>query len=230
MRNVWFTADTHFGHLNIPFYARREFCLDERELSVARSMWEDESPRSKWRPSMESLARMDEHLISKINEVVAEDDILWHLGDFCFWKNDGLGDTARRYRERIKCKNVLLVAGNHDAPEIRRIFRECHEYREIKVQSKHIVLCHFALSFWNKSHYGSWMLYGHAHGSAEEWMDENMPGRLSMDVGVDNAFRLLGEYRPFSFPEISSIMESRGGFQIDKSRKGRFTEENSSVS
>jgi hypothetical protein len=64
------------------------------------------------------------------------------------------------------------------------------------------------------------MLYGHAHGSAEEWMDFYMPGRLSMDVGVDNAYRVLGEYRPFSFPEISSIMKSRRGFQMDK---GRFT-------
>ena len=36
-----------------------------------------------------------------------------------------------------------------------------------------------------------------------------------MDVGVDNAFRILGEYRPFSFREIASIMESRPGFRID---------------
>lgn len=226
MRQVWFTADTHFGHINIPFYAKREFCLDDKELSTARSMWEYNSPKNKWSPSRESIARMDDHLIGMINKNVKKDDILWHLGDFCFWKKGGLGHIAANYRERINCNNVFLVAGNHDSEDIKSAFTQCYDYREIKVHSKDIVLSHFAHCFWNRSHYGSWMLYGHAHGNAEAWLDENMPGRLSMDVGVDNAFKILGEYRPFSFPEISSIMDSRPGFQVDKNR---FTSKKSSV-
>jgi calcineurin-like phosphoesterase family protein len=225
VKQVWFTADTHFGHINIPFYAKREFCLDERELRTARSMWENNTSRNKWAPSRESIARMDDHLIGMINKNVDKDDILWHLGDFCFWKKEGLRNTAAKYLERINCKNVFLVSGNHDSDEIKSVFPQCHDYREIKVQSKNIVLSHFAHCFWNRSHHGSWMLYGHAHGNAEDWLDENMPGRRSMDVGVDNAFRILGEYRPFSFPEIYSIMESRHGFHPDKNRftSGRST-------
>jgi hypothetical protein len=219
MKNVWFTADTHFGHLKIPLYARREFCLDKGELAKANAIWQDGHRNSDWSPSAESVARMDEKLIENINSCVGRDDILWHLGDFC-WNKSGSAAAAARYLERINCRNVFLVAGNHDAPEMRGSFPACYEYREIKVQSKIVILSHYAHCFWNRSHYGSWMLYGHAHGSAEEWMDVNMPGRLSMDVGVDNAYRILGEYRPFSFPEISSIMKSRRGFQMDK---GRFT-------
>lgn len=218
MKKVWFTSDTHFGHLKIPLYSKREFCLSESELSTAREIWSEGSSRdSRWHPSPESVARMDDHIISKINESVGRDDILWHLGDFCYWKRTNILQTAISYRNRINCRNVFLVFGNHDFPEIMGAFDASYPYREIKVQSKHIVLSHYAHCFWNRSHYGSWMLYGHAHGSAENWLDKNMPGRLSMDVGVDNAYRILGEYRPFSFREVASIMEGRTGFKIDAS-------------
>lgn len=216
MKNVWFTSDTHFGHLRIPLYSRREFCLSESEVSTVRRIWNEKSQRnSHWHPSQDSVNRMDDHLIDQINEHVGRDDILWHLGDFCFWRREELFSFARSYRERIRCRNLFLVAGNHDSPEVKHVFDGYFDYKEIKVQSKNIVLSHYAHCFWNRSHYGSWMLYGHAHGSAEKWLDENMPGRLSMDVGVDNAFKILGEYRPFSFREISSIMESRRGFKMD---------------
>lgn len=218
MKNVWFTSDTHFGHLKIPLYSKRRFCLGASELSVAQEIWEKESCRSsRWSPSPESVARMDDYLIDRINECVDKDDILWHLGDFCFWKKSSARQAAKVYRERINCRNLFLIMGNHDLPETSDAFDASYDYREIKVQSKQIVLSHYAHCFWNRSHYGSWMLYGHAHGNAESWLDCNMPGRLSMDVGVDNAFKVLGEYRPFSFREIASIMEVRQGFQIDRS-------------
>ena len=63
---------------------------------------------------------------------------------------------------------------------------------------------------WNKSHHGAYHLYGHSHDSMEdkEW------GK-SMDVGVDSAFRILGEYRPFSFDEIKGILDKRELYTID---------------
>ncbi len=42
-----------------------------------------------------------------------------------------------------------------------------------------------------------------------------MPGHLSMDVGIDNANLIVGDYRPFSFEEISQIMTQRKGFFPD---------------
>ncbi len=216
MRNVWFTSDTHFGHLKIPLYSKREFCFSESELETAKEIWENRSHRNtKWTPSIDSIIKMDDHLIDQINKHVDKDDILWHLGDFCFWKKTNFYNFSKSYREKINCKNVFLVRGNHDPDEIEPVFEGFFNYKEIKVQSKNIVLSHYSHCFWNKSHYGSWMLYGHAHGSAENWLDEHMPQRLSMDVGVDNAFKILGEYRPFSFQEISSIIGTRKGYNID---------------
>lgn len=220
MRNVWFTADTHFGHANIALYTKRDFCMEGSDLEVANQIWSGDRQKGRWSPSPDSVMRMDEHLLGMINEFVAEDDILWHLGDFCFWNKNSSRD-AHWYLSRIRCRNVCLVAGNHDQKETRDAFGECCDYKEIKVHSKDVIMSHYAMCFWNRSHYGSWMLYGHAHGSAERWLDENMPGRTSMDVGVDNARKLLGEYRPFSFDDISSIFASRKGFNSDKNRFSR---------
>ena len=64
-------------------------------------------------------------------------------------------------------------------------------------------MSHYAHRVWNKSHHGVMHLYGHSHASiADDW------GK-SMDVGVDNAYKLLGEYRPFALTEVISILESR---------------------
>lgn len=213
MRTVWFTADTHFGHRRIPLYARREFCLDPDEVRKLR----ENPPSSKpcWSPDWSSVRRMDDHIIDQINQRVQANDILWHLGDFCWGRKGDLGNAARRYRERINCRNVFLVMGNHDCDEVGRAFDACSRYQEIKVGKFNIVLSHYAHCFWNRSHYGSWQLYGHAHGSAEEWLDDHMPGRLSMDVGVDNIARLTGSYSPISSEEIAVLFSSKKGCQID---------------
>ncbi len=51
---------------------------------------------------------------------------------------------------------------------------------------------------------------GHSHDSLEyqSW------GK-SMDVGVDSAARILGEYRPFRFNEIKSILDKREKMVVD---------------
>lgn len=214
MKTVWFTADTHFGHKRIPLYARRRFCLDEEELARLDSC-PSLMARPNWAPSWSSIAKMDEHLISEINRLVAKDDILWHLGDFCWSRRREAALAANRYRERIECRNVNLIVGNHDSDDVLGAFGESCRYKEINVGKKIIVLSHYAHCFWNRSHYGSWNLYGHAHGTAEEWLDAHMPGRLSMDVGVDNLARITGEYRPISSEEIASIFSSRKGCQVD---------------
>lgn len=215
MKRVWFTADTHFGHKKIPYYTKRKFCLNKDELEVLENIWKNKNFQNNWVPSWSSISKMDEVLIKNINDCVKRDDILWHLGDFCWGKKKNFEDTARKYREKINCKNIFLIMGNHDRPEIKKIFNDCYDIYDLKINSKHIVLNHYSMSFWNKSHSRSWMLYGHAHGTAESWLDENMPGRLSMDVGIDNVFKITGEYRPISFEEISAIFSSRRGFNID---------------
>jgi calcineurin-like phosphoesterase family protein len=163
---------------------------------------------------------MDAHLIAKINEYVKPEDTLYHLGDFAF--NRRSMDTYYGIRKQIKCKTIHFVFGNHDdtleqkREYLEKIFASYPEYlKEVHVNNQHIVLCHYSMAVWNKSHRGSWNLYGHSHAGAEENLDEILPDRRSMDVGVDNAYRLLGEYRPFSFNEVKQIMDKKSGCVID---------------
>ena len=189
--------------------------MDDQELEIAESIWQNKNSHSIWSPSWSAVSKMDETIINNINECVGEDDILWHLGDFSFGRRKNFMETAKKYRDRIKCRNVHLIRGNHDNPGIGVLFRSMYESHEVKVKSKHIVLSHYSYAFWNKSHYGSWSLYGHAHGTAECWLDEHMPGRLSVDVGVDNVFKLKGDYRPISFEELEDIFSKKKGFHAD---------------
>ncbi len=220
---IWFTADTHFGHKKISFYAKRKFCLNEEEQKVLDLIWKEKKVASDWCPSWESTSKMDEYILDKINENVKKDDVLWHLGDFCYAKREDYLKQAKKYREKINCKNVFLIKGNHDLNGIESVFDECYEKYELKIENKLVILDHYSHAFWNKSHSGSWMLYGHAHGSAEKWLDENMPSRLSMDVGIDNIFSIFGEYRPVSFFEINQLFKDKKGFHVDGNKIKHFT-------
>ena len=50
---------------------------------------------------------------------------------------------------------------------------------ELKLGDIHIVVCHYAMRVWPRSHYNSWMLYGHSHGKLA-------PQRKQWDIGIDN--------------------------------------------
>ena len=102
MPDTWFTADFHLGHANIIRYCGRPF---------------------------ESVAEMDAAILGRLNSSVAEDDILYFLGDFC----RGSGREALAYRKRIRCKNIFFVEGNHDdgARKISTEFRWWKQLAEV---------------------------------------------------------------------------------------------------
>jgi calcineurin-like phosphoesterase family protein len=160
---------------------------------------------------------MDNALLNNINNLVGRTDELWILGDFCFCRREkNYREAVQQYRGRIRCRNTNIVLGNHDRPAIGDFFQRTCELTTEKIDGRKVVLSHYPFAIWNARHFGSIDLYGHSHGRAEPWLDEIMPGRFSMDVGVDNAHKLMGEYRPFTFGEIRGIMEKRSGFGLLK--------------
>ncbi len=68
-----------------------------------------------------------------------------------------------------------------------------------------IVMLHYSMRVWNKSHHGSWHLYGHSHGTLPD-----DPNSLSIDVGVD-----CHNYQPISYDEIKSIMSKKEFKPVD---------------
>ena len=119
------------------------------------------------------------------------------------------------YHQRIRCKKVHSLPGNHDkqARKLTQDFSWIENLNEISIQGQTIVLCHYALRVWNRSHHGSWHLYGHSHGRLPE-----SPTSLSMDVGVDiHDFRPSGEvsftkrFQECGLEEFSALAETIPG-------------------
>jgi len=211
----YFTADYHFGHKKIMVYCGRTQFLNDEELgwyNEGRPLISSREPDG-WIPCDESVERMNQHFVEQTNAHVARNDRLWIIGDFCFPSKHR---TAARFRNQLRCRTVNFVEGNHDSTAINDVFSRVYaKHENLRVNGQYIVLDHYARAIWLRNHKGAWMLYGHSHTNAEEWLDRIMPGRKSMDVGIDNAFKILGDYRPFSFHELKEIMDQRPGIALD---------------
>jgi len=135
---------------------------------------------------------MNKVLTERWNSVVGQDDIIYCLGDFAY----GRGTNPAKYFYRLNGEKHLVI-GNHDGKETLDLpWTTINDTAEIKTHYGTIVLCHYAMKVWNKSHRGSWMLYGHSHLTLPE--DSSM----SFDVGVDG-----WNFTPVSLPQISRKME-----------------------
>lgn len=177
MNEVWFTADTHFGHGRLIELMPRPFS---------------------------SVEEMDEELIRRWNTLVGRGDTVYHLGDFSFHKLDKTAEIIGRLNGQIH-----LVLGNHDhkrvASKLSSRFAWVGNYKEIRVSGQKICMLHFPMMVWNQSHFGSWHLHGHSHGSLP--VDKRA---LRVDVGSD-----AWSYAPVSFDEIAAEMRTREFAPID---------------
>lgn len=175
---IFVTSDTHFSHTNIV---------------AGVSSWPNKEEDCR---QFETVKEHDQAIIDGINGIVGPDDTLYHLGDVAFSEQ-----ALFEFLRRVNCKNIHLLFGNHDkaARKHPHRFASTAERREITVNGQKIVLGHYAMRTWNQQHRGAMMLYGHSHG--------RLPGLgRSMDVGVDVAFRELGEYRPFRIEECIEML------------------------
>lgn len=197
--SIYFTSDTHFGHINIIKYCNRPFLFDY-ELDKDR-LYDQQNI---------DVEKMDETLIKNWNAVVTAQDTIYHLGDFAFYKDQ---KKTRNVIRRLN-GNKVLILGNHDKylePETLKMFNSVHLYYELNVPDEDvgkqmIVLCHYAMRVWNKSHHGSWMLFGHSHGTLP---DE--PNSLSLDVGSD-----CYGYTPISYDRIKKLMSKKTFQPVDR--------------
>ncbi len=65
---------------------------------------------------------MNEELIRRWNEVVPEDGIVFHLGDFCLGKSTGWNSIMPLLNGKI-----YLILGNHDMKNIKQSFMQRFE-------------------------------------------------------------------------------------------------------
>lgn len=182
----YFTADCHFGHAAILGMTGRD--------------------------SFSSIEDWDKHLLDVINSSVGKKDTLFVLGDFT------CGADPAKYRNKFKCKNIWFIVGNHDKSlkRLQEVFgsRNVRHVMETKVCGIPTWLSHYAHAYWPKSHRGSYHLYGHTHFARESTLHAALPGRKSMDVGVDSAIQHLGMYAPFSEEYIHEYLKIAPGHDL----------------
>lgn len=167
---IYFTADLHLGHANIIKYCQRPF---------------------------QSVSDMDKAIIDNIMTKLNRGDTLHILGDLAL--------NIKIYEDFVRlCHtsgiNLVIVRGGYDRIpyHLTSIFKiPIYDLKTIKIGNHPIVLCHYCLRVWDRSHYNSWHLFGHSHGTLEAI------GK-SHDVGVDN-----NNFMPLSFDEIKDIMSNR---------------------
>ncbi len=178
--NVFFTSDLHLGHANILKYSNRPF---------------------------RTIEEHDEALVVNWNAKVRSSDTVYIVGDVSFHKPD----KTNRLLDRMHGQKIL-VKGNHDKNFDQRRFASVHDMLTVKVEDpdtrdgvQRIVLLHYCMKVWDKSHYGTWHLHGHSHGSLKD-----DPNALSIDVGVD-----CHNYYPISYQEVKAIMATKTFKPID---------------
>lgn len=135
-----------------------------------------------------TVDEMDRELIRRHNAVVKPGDTVVHAGDFAYRNSR----SPQSYLAELNGTHIL-VRGSHDA----WLDASAHEILELKIEGQYVVACHYALRTWPRSHYGSWQVHGHSHGTLP-------PLGKQWDVGVDN-----NDFTPVSFARLREIMAER---------------------
>lgn len=184
----FFTADLHLWHKKIMLLAGRPF---------------------------ETIEEHNQIIQDNINAAVTPDDHLVILGDVAF----GSATRLAKWLDGLRTKKLHLVWGNHDGTAETLVKREPKRFQrvgdvlEFKIpwpgredgQPVHVFCSHYAHRVWNKSHWGSYHLYGHSHGTLAE-----DPKSRSMDVGVDT-----NRFRPWPLKDIIANLDLRRFVAVD---------------
>jgi len=194
-QNLFFTSDTHYNHSNI--------CRATTNWTSADNLTRD----------FKSLEHMNDTIVNNINEIVGENDVLIHLGDWSF----GGFEMVEEFRNRIICKNVHLVLGNHDhhiernKDGIQRLFTSVNHYVELDIRRPSLIkkgeidkfnfVCmHYPIASWNNMNSEVMHLHGHVHLPKHQRIADGK----AMDVGCDG-----NEIYPLSMIEVYNLLKNQ---------------------
>jgi len=177
----WFIADLH---------------LDDKRLF---------GPRKDY---FENVPAWSRYILGQIHRYITKADHLYILGDMAH-------RDLHKWRMKIRTGQAWFLKGNHDPSDAQCTRAFGRQFRHIMgvrlCDGTDCLLSHYPQAFWNKSHHGSYHLYGHCHGQREATLDKWMPQRRSMDVGPETIFQLTGQWRPINEQEIVDHLGPRQG-------------------
>lgn len=189
--NVWITSDTHFSHKNI-CRGVTSWRLPNGEVPVEQTR------------DFATIEKMNTAILNNINQVVGQDDILIHLGDWSF----GGFEQIREFWDRLVCKNIHLILGNHDThieknrENIQDLFLSVSHYNTLEMGDYKFQLMHYPISSWDGLNKGVMHLHGHCHLPTNKRFGVGK----RMDVGMDGH----PEFRPYNLiREVVPLLNKR---------------------
>jgi calcineurin-like phosphoesterase family protein len=142
---------------------------------------------------------MNEYLIEQWNLVVGRGDVIVIAGDFA-WANKGSHSYVEKMFTNQLNGSKIFLKGNHDHWSKTKMDHIYHR----TINGTRVTVCHYPFRSW----VWGYNLHGHSHGTL-------VPMFNQLDVGVDNAKKLVGEYRPLSFEEVDTLIKTQNGRMKD---------------
>jgi len=180
---LYFTADEHLGHANILKYCERPF---------------------------KNVFEMNNILIKNFNRMIKKDDLVYHLGDFCFQSSNSKGNgektKAKDYIKNLKGQHIF-IEGNHDF-DGRNTLKTRNQEIILRIANIRVQLIHdpeFA-----KVDYPL-ILHGHIHG-LRKCKELKYCGHKSLliNVGVD-----VWNFKPVEWRNIQTLYDRwQAGWKI----------------
>lgn len=185
MQKRLYISDWHYGHANAIEFDQRPF---------------------------RSVEEMNAALVTRWNDVVSPEDLVYVLGDF-FWCKSSDAVPVLKSLHGTK----FLIRGNHDRSNdgaFIKQFAKVTDYMEVDDDGRKVVLCHYPIPCY-KNHYHGWIhLYGHVHTSFEWEMMKDVQYKMEHLHGVPCRMYNVGamlpymDYTPRTLTEILDSAES----------------------
>lgn len=175
-KKIYFISDTHFNHENIIKYCNRPY---------------------------KNKIEMNEDIIKKWNEVVTDEDTIYHLGDFALGTKEELKEIVDKLNGKI-----VLIKGNHDYKA--QIYEELGllvlKDSFVKLDNKKLILSHIPIED-KLIPEGYINIHGHIHNNPlhkinptinkAEYPENLYSEKLHINVSVD-----VIDFKPISLEEI----------------------------
>jgi len=205
LSKIWFSADAHFDHCNIILYTGRPFYtmkdvygagtyepdLKSKEF-VERKVWKNEESKircCKW---------MNDTLVDNWNNIVEPNDVVYHLGDFCFKRDN----SFEKFTNKLN-GTIVHILGNHDHNNGVKsyISKAIMEFGNKLVLAQH----HPPASPYEIPEWADMVLCGHVH---NYWKHKFLDG---CDVPIINVGVDVWDYKPVSTNSILKYYDKLRG-------------------
>lgn len=137
---IYFISDTHFGHKGSLY-------------------WPNGNNRK-----FDSVEHMNQTIVDNWNNIVTNDDLVYHLGDFSYKTSSS---TIIHIMKSLNGR-IIFIRGNHDGETLKanskvHRFQSVHDRVDFEYENHHFVLDHYPIFSWNGKNHGSIHLHGHVH-------------------------------------------------------------------